>query len=157
MRAGIHDTVLIIHVRQECVCKSLSAGFICIKCKLQYLHTRETTSVTQCLYTFRDDAQVFRDNRNITKRLFNCIKKIHVWSRNPFAIYCSRLAVWNGPVRFKAAEMIYAHIVYKSKHSLYAVNPPEVACLFHRVPVIQRVAPQLTCRTKVIRRNTGTA
>src|SRR5262245_906870 len=49
--------------------------------------------------------------------------------------------------------MVQAHDIHQFQDSLYPGNPPRIARVSHDVPAVHRVAPALSCGTKIVWRD----
>ena len=73
----------------------------------------------------------------------------------PFAFFRSRSAEGYRPIRFKTTEVIDTNIIDEFQTCVNAVNPPAVFIGLHRLPIIERVSPQLPRCAKIVGRYSG--
>ena len=119
---------------------------------MKHLHAREAAVVAQLLDLVGDDAEVFRHDGQVADRRAHGIKELLARPFHPTAVDSGlRLAV-DLPECFEAAEMIDAHDVDKREELAEPRDPPGVALVLHRLPVVLRVAPELTRRAEVVGR-----
>ena len=95
--------------------------------------------------------------RLFTKCLFNCEEEILARSLHPFSIDCSLFICRDSPVCFKATEMVDTQEIGQSELTADTVDPPFIAGGLMVVPIIERIAPQLSGRTEIIWRDSGYA
>ena len=55
----------------------------------------------------------------------------------------------------KSAEVIQPNRIHVSKQGTHAINRPPIAGCAKRVPVVNRISPQLSLRAEVVRRDSG--
>ena len=73
----------------------------------------------------------------------------------PVAAARGQFAAWHHPIARNGAKMVNAHHIIPLCRALNAVFPPPEAVRLHDVPRIERVAPELTVGTEIVRRDTG--
>ena len=123
-----------------------------VKGELQYLHTGKMEVLAQGIDFVGNNAQILGYDRKIfSQRLFDCGEKFHSGSLDPVSVDGSFFSVRNRPVGFETAEMINAQRVQDFQLILDTFNPPgESVCLMN-LPVVERVAPELSGGRKIIR------
>lgn len=105
-----------------------------------------------------DNAKIFSENRKIAAELFfDGMEQVLTRSFDPFAVDRSLLLGRNRPVSLKAAEVINAQVIGQGELAANPVNPPGISGLFMVIPVIKRVAPELSGFTEIIGRDSGYA
>ena len=126
--------------------------------ELKHFHAREAQAVAQVLYLRRDDAKILGEDWKIAaERFFDGMEEILARTFDPFAIDGSFFSSRNGPVCLKAAEMVDPQVIGQSQLTADTVDPPFVTGCFVVIPVIERVAPQLSGSTEIIWRYSGYA
>ncbi len=86
-----------------------------------------------------------------------------LWNRrdarrfDPLAVDGGCILAGDGPVSFKAAEVIEANDVVEELGTPDAIEPPGEAGLLEDVPFVQRIAPALAGGREVVRRHAGDA
>ena len=151
MCAGIADAVAAIGVRQ------VVAGFPRIKGELKHLHAGESAAFEQKPHFVGQEAEILRDDLEAGERLLQPIHKVCARAENPFTVARGRRIRGNTPIGGKPAEVVDAHTVKQGAGGAHAAHPPRVTGLLHIVPIIDRVAPKLTVRGEIVRRNTRDA
>ena len=132
--------------------RQVIALFSGIKSKLQHLHTRITGIFYQLKNRWCQKSQILRNNGNLSQCFFQCIEKIDTRSLFPVPEFCGLIPVRNGIILVKTTEMIDTYDIIEFKAVLDPADPPLITCLFMIFPIIKRIAPQLTCSGKTIRR-----
>lgn len=82
-------------------------------------------------------------------------EQLHAGALAPLAVHGGVLGRVDLPVGREAAEMVEADDVEQRHIALHAPDPPGVAGLFVRRPVIDRIAPELAGRGIVVGRHAG--
>ena len=100
-------------------------------------------------------AQVLRDKLKIMEPVGKYTYQIHAGALPPAPVFGGFLAIGDCPVAFHPPEVIDANHIKQAARALYPADPPAVAVLFHALIVIQRVAPELTVGSEIVRRNAG--
>ncbi len=126
-----------------------------IKGELQNLHAREAGLGDELPHRIRDHAQILRDDgQRLRSEVFlHGCEQGHARSRHPFAVFRRGITEGHSVIRLKAPEMVHPHIVVHGEAIFHPLQPPAVAGLLVGLPVIQRVAPELTGGGKGIGRN----
>ncbi|CRH90155.1 Uncharacterised protein [Chlamydia trachomatis] len=121
-----------------------------IKGKLQDFHTREACCFTQFNHLVRYRTKIFCDDIQITEFSLDGFKEFKTWCLNTIAVNSCFFSRRDFPERSKADEVIDTnHIVYFEAFTETS-NPPSKAICFHRIPVIDWIAPKLTnCRKSI--------
>src|SRR5205823_5862840 len=114
---------------------------------------RESSGVQQRADFIGDHAQVFGYDRRLAAAECGIDGAEYGLARSfePHAANCRRGAGGHFPGRFEATEVIDAHQVHQFQQMAEAGDPPRVAFGGHRLPVVQRVAPQLAAGAEVVR------
>ena len=141
MRTGVADAVC----RREAV-REISIAGTRVKRKLQDFHTREAGIRHKPPDLICDDAEILRDDRELfSPGIFpERIKECDTRSLFPFSIYCGFLAIRKRIIAFEAAEMVDTDGIKHGETVCDALTPPGIACLLMRLPVIERIAPELS-------------
>ena len=124
-----------------------------IEAENHHAHPREAAFVQQLAHVVGNNAEILRDNWDFAQLLFQRAEQLHTGAFLPYALDRRFFACVNFPEGFKAAEMVETDNVIKLHILLHAPDPPFVAVLFERVPVIDRVAPQLAGFREIVGRH----
>ena len=125
------------------------------KSKLKHSHTGKTAVFNKSIYLRRYVSKVFCNYKSIAGSFFQYIHKLHTGSFNPASVFgCGRFCR-HSPEGFYTTEMVNSHRIKHLRHVPYAILPPFIAIFFHNIPVVKRIAPQLTILGKIVRRNAG--
>ena len=135
VRADIGDAVLRIVVRQM---RGIRIG---LKAELDDAHPRKARVLQKLYHVFAESTEILRHNGDFAERGFHRVKKFFTGAFLPNALARGLGVGGHRPIRSKGAEMVDAHRVIERPCGGNAVAPPSVIVLFHRRPVIQRVAP----------------
>src|SRR5262245_45613717 len=150
VRAGVDDAVLDVVIWLVRVGLRVRA-----EGELQDLHSGKFELITQSYHLVSDVAEVFGDDRQIAsvKHAFDLLEKVRARPFLPPAVDRRRFARRDGPVFFKAAEMIEPEDVDCGERMAESFYPPAITALFHHVPAVNRIAPQLARLAEIIRRD----
>ena len=96
-------------------------------------------------YVRRDQAQVLRDERQAAQLVLHGAEKFSAGAGHPFAGFRGRRSRRYVPGGRERAEMIQADQVHVSQQRAESVDPPGIAGPAMRLPVVDRVAPELPC------------
>ncbi len=112
-------------------------------------------SLAQLLDGRRDHAEILGNDRQVTEGflhgLENGIARAGLPSTGSRGFGFGR----HGPVGLEAAEVIDADHVGELRRGAQAFDPPAVVAACLRIPVIQRVAPELAVLREVVGRHAG--
>src|SRR5262245_46401638 len=150
VRAGVDDAVLDVVIRLVRVGLRVRA-----ESELQDLHSGKIELITQRDHLVSDVAEVFGDDRQIAsvERAFDLLEKVGARPFLPPAVDRRSFARRDGPIFFKAAEMIKPEDVHRGERMAESLYPPTIAAFLHHVPAVNRITPQLARLTEVIRRD----
>ena len=141
MRARIGNAV-----GRGVVLGQIGALGIIVKGKLQYFHAR-IAGILQQLPHFRcHKAQIFRNDRQVAQCFLDSLEQSHARALTPLAHLGSFFAVGDRIKAFEAAEVVDTHGVVQCGRTFQPLDPPCKTGFLMILPVIQRVAPQLTGR-----------
>ena len=126
-----------------------------IKGELKHAHPGQLKLIPQRRNRRCDESQVFGEQREPTQRLPHFVEEIRAWTGNPPPCNCRRRSSRHVPGRLEAAKVIDANRVEVIQPRLEPIDPPAIARLSERLPVIDRVPPQLALGAEIIRRNAG--
>ena len=142
-------------VRRGEVVRKVSIIRAGVKGELQDLHAREAGLGDELPHRIRDHTQILRNDgqRLRSEALLHGREQGHPRSRHPFTVFCRGITEGHRVIRLKAPEMVHPHIVIHGEAIFHPLQPPAVAGLLVRLPVIQRVAPELTGGGKGIGRD----
>lgn len=119
---------------------------IIVKGKLQYFHAR-IAGILQQLPHFRcHKAQIFRNDRQVAQCFLDSLEQSHARALTPLAHLGSFFAVGDRIKAFEAAEVVDTHGVVQCGCTFQPLDPPCKTGFLMILPVIQRIAPQLTGR-----------
>ena len=145
MGAGIHHAVLDVVVGQILAVPAAEG-------ELQHLHAREGAVGQQLSHAGEQFTQILGNDGQLAKGSFQRIEQLHAGAILPLAGAGGGAVRRDGPIGIEAAEVVDAQQVVDAQCVAHPAHPPRVAGLFVVVPVVQRVAPQLTVCREVIRR-----
>ena len=146
MRACITNAVGNVVVRQE------SRDLLHIESTLQQLHAREARIFKELSDLRCRIAEVFRNEVEIREMILQRVYESNTGTLDPAAAAGCCITVWDGEIALKSSEMIYADHIEQLSQSRYPADPPAKAVLFHHIPVVQRIAPELSVLSEQIRR-----
>ena len=147
MRAGVADAICRVAVRQ------IVARLAGIKGELQHLHAGEARILAQGDDLRGHKAEILGDDVETGERRLDRIDKALAGALAPMAAARGRLAVGHGPIALQTAEMVDTDGIVELARGAETPDPPAVAVVSHTVPVIERVAPELTVGGEVIGRD----
>src|SRR5271170_568207 len=149
MGAGIGDRVGNKVVREIWVVD------MTVKGKLQDPSPRKLKLVAQCVHVRSNQAQIF-DNKGQAAQLFaHCFKKACARARRPLSGLSGRCSCGNVPGGRKPAEVIQTNRIHVSKQSPQPVDGPPITSGAKRVPVVNRIPPQLSLCAEIVGRDAG--
>ena len=127
-----------------------------IKSKLQDLHTWKTKGVAELFHFWCNDAQIFCEDRKLFTQCFlDRFKQCFTRTFFPFTIHGGLLTGRNCPICLESTEMVNTDIIDLIQLVAYTLDPPAITIIFHGIPVIERVSPELSGSTEIIWRNSG--
>src|SRR5690606_1329683 len=91
----------------------------------------------------RDDAKILRDHRHIAEMLSNGHEDLTARRFHPLSVFSCRIPAGHFPGRREAAEMVDADHVYLPECGRDPGGPPAESIGPHRLPIVDRIAPQL--------------
>jgi hypothetical protein len=128
-----------------------------IKRKLEHFHARKTALLQQAAYFVGQKAQVLGNDLHLRASGFDGVHKIDSGALHPNAVSRGFRIRVHAPVGGEAAKVVDSEAVEQGCRRTHATNPPGIAGLLHVVPVVDRVAPELTVLAEVVRRNASYA
>src|SRR5215813_1745649 len=148
--AGVDDAVLDVVIRLVRVGLRVRA-----ESELQDLHSGKIELITQSYHLVSDVAEVFGDDRQVAfvERAFDLLEKVGARPFLPPAVDRRSFARRDGPIFFKAAEMIKPEDVHRGERMAESLYPPPIAALLRHVPAVNRITPQLARLAEIIRRD----
>ena len=149
VRAGVDDAVVLVHVGQVRVVALAAEG------ELQDAHARQAEALAQRHDVVGDDAEILGDDRQVAELVHQQPQEILPRREVPLSPAGVRGAGGHGPVRRERAKVIDAQQVDALELLAHARAPVGEVVVAHRLPVIERVAPELAGLREVIRRNAG--
>ena len=94
-------------------------------------------------------------NGRLPNSRWTALKNSAPGTRHPLATLGGRRAGRYVPGRRKAAEVIEPNHVHVSQQSPQAVDAPAIAGLAKRLPIVNRIAPELSLSAEVVGRHSG--
>src|SRR5439155_9486423 len=85
----------------------------------------------------------------------HCLKKIGTRPLRPLAGLCRECSAWNMPGGRESTEVLQANQIYVSQYSTQPLDAPPITPRTKGIPVVDRIAPQLSLRAEIIGRNPG--
>src|ERR1700729_3784448 len=85
----------------------------------------------------------------------HCLKKAGSRTRYPLPGLSRCRTGWNVPRSREPAEVIQANHIDVSQQSTQPIDAPSITSRTQGIPVVNRIAPQLTLRAEIIGRNSG--
>src|SRR5690348_1524064 len=107
-------------------------------------------SIPHGRYVCRDQPQVLGDERQPTQLVFDGFEKLTAWTGHPASCLCSRCSFRHVPGSREATKMIQTNHVNVGQQGTQTGYPPTVAGLPKGIPVVDRIAPELSLRTEII-------
>src|SRR6202167_1354697 len=149
MRAGISDCIVDKVVREIWIVRMTIEG------ELQDAHPRQTKLVAQGPHVSRNHTQIFRYEWQMAELGLYCLKKAGSRTRHPLPGLSRWRSGWNVPRSREPTEVIHANHIDVSQQSTQPIDAPAITSRTHGIPVVNRIAPQLTLRAEIIGRNSG--
>src|SRR5712692_639964 len=112
--------------------------------ELQNAHPGKVELCAQAFDLWRDYAEIFRDDWQITKCRSQSREQLATGSDDPFTVFGGRLSGGNLPTRHESAKMIDAHQIELRQRKTHALNPPPEAVRPQPLPIVKRIAPKLS-------------
>ena len=151
MRTAIYNAIL--------RCIIMWQIFICsifiIKCKKKDFHTRPSGLLDQCSDIFPDNTKIFGNDRSSFRCFFDHFGQLFARSFFPFTIDRSPAVCRDRPVIYNSNKMINADHIVQIRIRTHSLIPPCKTCVFHFLPVIDGIAPQLSIFAKAVRGHSG--
>ena len=123
-----------------------------IEAELEQLHARVARVLDELPHRVGHIAEVLCDDPLLAKRLLQRVEELNAGALLPVAIRRIARTRRDGVVLIEAAEMIDPHHIEEIEAAAHPRDPPAVARLFMIIPVIDRIAPELTGRREAVRR-----
>ena len=101
----------------------------------------------------RDNTEVLSSDARSPELGLHRLEELASGASAPTALLGSAVAVWHGPARNEAAEVVDPCGIHQLERSPKPLDPPSEAVISHGAPVVGRVPPELAGRTPVIRRD----
>lgn len=101
------------------------------------------------------EAQVLGDDLQLGEPSGEHPDQVHARPFDPSALLGGHGVRRNCPIALQAPEMVDAHHVKEAAAPSIPPDPPAEAILFHGVPIVKGVAPQLPLGAEVIRGHAG--
>ena len=152
MSTGVYHAVSCIIVRQVVICASRVSG---IESKFKDFHSGITAVIYKSSYTVCHISKIFRYKLAIAKTFFDLIKKLNTGSFFPMTACRSLILCRDGIIFIKSSEMIYSDNIIIFKILSKSLYPPFKTCISVISPIIKRISPKLSVRSKTVRRATG--
>ena len=149
MGAGIDDTVL------DMVMGQINIGRTRAERKLQDLHAGKFVVIAKRLNLLRNDTQIFGNDRKRSESGDQPIEKMPSGTGHPRTLNSGLVTGRHMPGGLEPAKVVDTYAVELCKQVPEAFHPPVVPPQCQCVPVIERIAPQLSGIAEIIRRHTG--
>ena len=108
-----------------------------LKCKLQYLHARQTEFVAKLDNRIIDLTKIFGDNRKmITEGCFKLCKEVYTRCFHPFTVDGGFFAIRDRPIFIETTEMVDSQEITECQLVTDTVQPPLITGLGMLLPVI---------------------
>ena len=138
MRAGVYNTVPRVIVRH------IAAVLRPVKRKLEHLHAGDTGVRKQFFGILRNSSKVLGDKGDFSELFFHFFEKRHARAFSVFtAVLCRFRAIRERVKTRKAEKMVDPDHIIQRQSSLQTGNPESIVRFLLRVPVIDRIPPQL--------------
>src|SRR5262249_36170192 len=147
MRSGVNDDIAVIVVRQ------IDIFLVAAESKLKDTHARKAEAITQLLDIGSNDAEVFGDDWKLAQRFPNRTEKFLAWHLDPTTALGRLIAPGDFPAGRETAKVIDARYVHDLQNRPHAFDPPLEAIFQHSFPVVEGIAPELSGRAEIIRRD----
>ena len=148
MSTGVSDDVWHVVVRQIDVLR------IAAETELQDPHAWKAKLLAQLDYVWSDHAEILGDERQLAELLANRFEQFPARRRNPLTALGSLIASGNLPARSETAEVVHAGDIDHGQRRAHTLDPPLEAVVLHALPVVKRIAPELSGFAEIVRRNT---
>ena len=121
----------------------------------QHGHAREAERVAQRVDIRRDHPEILRDHGQRPELGPAGSEQRDARARRPPPLARGLRAGRHRPVRGEAPEVVDPETVDEPERAAHAIDPPAVARRGDRVPVVERVAPELSARVEIVGRRAG--
>ena len=138
VRSTVDYGVRVIAVRQMLV------ETVATERKLNDLHARIARLCQQILDLLTEDTQILRDDLRLACRLIKCVGQLFARTFLPLAVFRSHSAIRDCIILHHADEMVDPHRIVELRGRFHPASPPGEIGLFHFLPVVKRVAPELS-------------
>ena len=142
--AGVGNTVGV------CIGAGEIFAVVVIEGKLQHLHTGEAGVGKQLTHVVGYKAKVLGNNFCLGKSFLNSSEQLNTGRAVPFASAGGGIAVGDIVISRKASKMVYTQNIVHTEALTDSLAPPGEAILLHKLPIIYRIAPQLTVGRKAV-------
>lgn len=99
--------------------------------------------------------EILRDQLELGRRRVQRLQQRKSGTGCPMSAARGQFAARHHPIARNGAKMVNSHHIIPLCCTANAVFPPPEAVRLHDVPRIERVAPELTVSTEIVRRDTG--
>ena len=147
--AGVGNAVLPIIMGQIIAGRASIPG---VEGKLEHLHVREAAFLHHFADGIGHVAQILGDHFRISQLFPDRTEQVHPGTLFPPAVHGGILAVRDGVIGVKAAEVVNAGHVVELEAVPQAGAPPLIAGRLVIIPTVERIAPELTGGREAIRR-----
>ena len=151
MSSCVYHAVSCIIVRQVVVCTSGVSG---IKSKFKDFHSGISAVIYKSSYTVCHISKILRYKLTITESFLYLIEEFNTRTLLPVTACRSLILCRDGIVFIKSSEMIYPYNIIIFKIFSQSLYPPFKSCIFVISPIIKRISPKLSVRSKTVRRTT---
>src|ERR1043166_1787477 len=123
--------------------------------KLEHTHARKAEAIAQLLDIGSNDTEVFGDDWKLAQRFPNRTEKLLAWHLDPTTALGRLIAAGDFPAGRETAKVIDARHVHNLQNRAHPFDPPLETIFQHSFPAVERIAPELSGRAEIIRRDAG--
>ena len=152
MSTGVYHAVSCIIVRQVVICASRVSG---IESKFKDFHSGIAAVIYKSSYTVCHISKILRYKLTVTKSFLYLIEKFNTRTLLPVTACRSLILCRDGIIFIKSSEMIYSDNIIIFKILSKSLYPPFKTCISVISPIIKRISPKLSVRSKTVRWTTG--
>src|SRR5262249_53732951 len=137
MRPGVYDRVRDVVVREVRIVRTA------VESKLKDTRSGYLKLIAKRINVRSDQPQILGNERYAAYLFLHSLKEISSWTLYPLARLGCRQFGRNMPCRCKGAEVIQTNHIHVHEQSAQAIDAPTITSLLQRVPIVDRVAPEL--------------
>ena len=147
VRTGVGDAVVDIVMRQVGRVAVAEEG------ELQNAHSGVATVADELFNGGGDVAEILRDHQFALTDGTERADERHTGALFPGAVAGGRFSCGDAVIGLQTAEMVDAYAVKEGECIAHTLAPPSIAILLHTLPIVERIAPELTVGAEVIGRH----